>query len=419
LVRGARQVGKSFTIEKFCRENFRHPVVIDFELQPEYIQCFDQKDPSEILKQISILAKSDITAGESVLFLDEIQICPEAIESLRYFYEKKPDLHVIGAGSLLEFALEAKHFKMPVGRVSFLYMVPLSFMEFLDAIDETRAKQALADSSPENPLPKNIHERLLRHLKDYMLLGGMPAVVNEYIQTQKMQRCRDIQSDILESFRSDFGKYATKAEINYLQLVFDSLPLQVGKKFRYVTVDPNIKSAFLRNAVSLLEKAGVVHKIRKTSGGGFPLGASAVEKGYKIIFLDVGLLQNMCGLDADIIQASDVLAVYSGAVAEQFTGQELIAYSNNRKKDKLYYWERNAKNSNAEIDYVISKGSKISPIEVKSRAVGRLKSLLMFMEKYDIDLGYKVSQEPQGLYNKVESVPLYNIKSFYCPIRPT
>ena len=312
-----------------------------------------------------------------------------------------------------EFALETKGFKMPVGRVSFMYMTPLSFMEYLDAIGEGKAKQAVLESSVKTPVPEYIHNHLLRHVKDYMLLGGMPAVIHEYIQTKQMQKCRNIQSDILLSFQADFGKYATKAETAYLQKVFEAVPQQAGKKFKYAALDPHIKTAFLKNAVDLLEKAGIVHKIRRTSEAGIPLGANATEKGYKVIFMDVGLLQNMCGLDVDIMQAQDLLTVNSGAVAEQFTGQELMACASSRKNEKLFFWYRDAKNSSAEVDYLVSRGNKILPVEVKSGATGRLKSLFMFMEKYNVERGYKVSQEPQAIHNQVESVPLYAVGKLY------
>ena len=407
LIRGARQVGKSYTVSEFGQNEFENLVTINFEKKPQFEQCFDSLVPGEIIDKLGVMAKAEIVPGKSLLFLDEIQQCPAAITSLRYFYEEMPELHVIGAGSLLEFALAKSDFSMPVGRVQTLHMRPLSFAEFLLAMGEERARRRLETNLAE--MPGAMHEHLLPLLRQYMLLGGMPGVLSEYLTSKNIRRALAVQTLIAQSFRNDFGKYAGQGKHRHLQKAFMQLPKLVGQKIIYSHIDPDAQSRNIKEAILLLEQAGVAIRVKKTSGDAPPLEAMANEGYYKAIFLDIGLMQNLCGLEEEIPFTQDLLTINRGALAEQFVGQELLAYQENHKTPALYYWARDARNSKAEVDYLYQIGSKIIPVEVKAGRTGTLKSMRMFIEKYNSPLGIRVSQNPYGYDQHVFSIPLYGI----------
>lgn len=412
LVRGARQVGKSYSITKFGENEFDNLVVVNFEQTPQYITCFDTLEPKKIIETLSVLFKSDIIPGKTLLFLDEIQECPNAISSLRYFYEQMPELHVIGAGSLLEFAISQENFRMPVGRVQYLYMKPLSFLEFLDTIGENRTRKIIETSTWDNLPSPAIHEHLISLIKKYSIIGGMPAVVSDYASTNNLDKCFQIQTIINQTYRDDFGKYASKVKHKYLEKIFFAVPKMVGRKFKYSHVDNNMQSRDLKEALELLEKAGVVYRIKQTGGGGIPLEANASESHFKATFLDIGLMQNICGLSSDILLSPDenFIKVNEGSVAEQFTAQELLAYRDCYTTPKLYYWAREARNSSAEIDYIIPISSSAFPIEVKSGKTGTLRSMHIYLEKYHLSTGVRISQLYFNKTLPIVSLPFYAIK---------
>lgn len=409
LIRGARQVGKSYTIHVFGQKSFDDLVVINFEQRPEYRACFDSLDPKEITASISILAQKDFVPGRTLLFLDEIQECPRAITALRYFYEQMPHLHVIGAGSLLEFALASEGLRMPVGRIQYLYMPPLSFGEFLDAMGEHRSREFIQKApAAVNPA---VHEHLISWVKKYMVLGGMPAVVSEYISSGNLNKCQQIQTAILQTYRDDFGKYANRAKHKYLQKVFYAVPRLVSTKFKYSRVDADIQSRDLKEALELLEQAGIVHRVKRTSGAGLPLEAAVKDRHFKVVFLDVGLMQNICGSTGDLLLAEDLMKINAGAVAEQFVAQELLAYQDSYQKASLYYWAREARNSSAEVDYLVACGPRVVPVEVKSGKTGTLRSMHLFLEQYTAPVGVRISTLPFHNNLPILSIPFYAIAS--------
>jgi hypothetical protein len=409
LVRGARQVGKSFTIEKFGKEFFETYVTIDFDVYPQFATCFSGSlEPRDVCASISVLAGKEIIPGKTLLFLDEIQQCPRAIMALRYFYEKLPSLHVIGAGSLLEFALSAEEIRMPVGRVQYLYMYPLTFAEFLEATAEQQALMSISTLGELNqPYPDAIHQHLLTLLRVYLTIGGMPAVVREYRTSGNMLLCARVQAGITQTYRDDFGKYAGKATVSHLQKVFAAAPKMVGRKFNYSSVDNTVHSRELKGALELLEKAGVVYRVKQTAGSGLPLEAGASDRNFKVVFLDVGLMQNLCGLSGELLASSDILAVHAGAVAEQFVGQELRAHADPFLQPGLYYWAREARTSNAEVDYLVPFGSNVLPLEVKAGKSGALRSLHLFLQEYKAPIGIRVSQLNRQYESTLLSIPLY------------
>lgn len=407
IVRGARQVGKSFTIEKFGRENFKNIITINFELQPEFSNCFESLDPDKIISRLELMTEKNIRDKESLLFFDEIQNCPKALLSLRYFKEKRPSLNVIAAGSLLEFALKEENFSFPVGRVEFLYMRPLSFHEYLYNLGYHKLLNALENVTLVNPLDQQFHAHALKILREYMIIGGMPAIVNKYIETKSYLDAHKLQTSLLESYRNDFGKYASKAQFKYLQILFNKAPLLVGQSFKYVKVDPDARARELKIALEQLCWTGLINRVFQTNANGIPLHSEINEKKFKLIFLDIGLMQNANKIDPNIILGEDIWQVNEGALAEQLVGQELLSNGNYYENTTLYFWER--EEGTAEVDYVTQIGPRIVPIEVKAGKDGRLKSLKRFMDEKKIDLGIMISQSPLEKKGAVINIPFYLI----------
>ena len=405
LLRGARQVGKSYLVESFGKKYFRQVVTINFEFAPEYKKCFQTLKPQDICNAISLISQQNITPGDTLLFLDEIQDCPEAIQALRYFKEKMPELHIIGAGSLLELVLNQATYRMPVGRVSFLYLYPLSFKEFLTNYNP-EALNYLENATITNPIPEAVHDHLLTQLKLYLWLGGMPAVLNNYKTHQHLPTVQALQAGILETYEKDFGHYHTLANPIYLQQCFRQTPLLIGQQIKYNKIDPDLRSRELKQALGALEAAAVLHRIQATSAKGLPLDATINEKKFKLTFIDVGLVKRCNQLDTELLLSNDFTLLNQGALTEQLVGQELLAYAPAYEKAKLYFWARDERGT-AEVDYVIVNKGNIYPIEVKSGKLGRLKSLQQYMQEHTCPIGVRTSALPLSLSHNVLSVPLY------------
>jgi len=411
LLRGARQIGKTFTILEFGKKEFKNCVLLNFERNPEYKAIFKSLSPEEIIEKISIYVGVDIQQGTTLLFLDEIQDCPQAIMAMRYFYEEMPGLHIIGAGSFLEFSLVSENYRMPVGRVQYMYMYPLTFGEFLTAIGEANLENHISSVENLQNLPEELHNKLISLVRKYMIIGGMPEVVKEYVASKSILKCQKIQHSIIETYQDDFGKYAKTIQHKYLRKIFTAIPARIGDKVVYANIDKTVKSRDLKNAYDLLRTAGILYKVKRTTAG-IPFEANVKENFYKTIFLDIGLMHAMNGILTETIQEEDLTAVYKGAVAEQFVGQEIVALQNNDQKSLLYYWARESKNSNAEIDFLLQRGSKRIPIEVKSGKNGHLKSLHSFLDTFKMTKGVKISQAPFKSEGGLESVPFYGVKAF-------
>ncbi len=409
LLRGARQVGKTYLIEQLGKEHFESFLSVNFELDPRQIRAFDSLIPSEIIGRLELLNRTRIIPGKTLLFLDEIQACPQAIVALRYFKEKMPDLHVIGAGSLLEFVLHEEQFSFPVGRILPMHLRPMSFEEFLQNIGEEQSLEKIRKVSLKSPPEAFLHEHLMRLVRQYFLLGGMPATISSFLEQQSWVECKRVQGALLQTYRSDFGKYAKKSQHATLEKVFERAPGLIGKGVKYVFIDPDMRSRELKVAIQQLGWAGLLTKICATSGSGLPLQTQVKENQFKLLFLDIGLLQNANQVNPDSIFEQDLIQINQGALAEQFVGQELLAYADCYEDFKLYFWQREEKNSTAEVDYLAVIDSKIVPIEVKAGKTGRLKSIKQFMQEKKISLGVKVSAEPLGLDREILSIPFYLI----------
>lgn len=409
LIRGARQVGKSYLVEKFGKKHFKNVALANLDYQPELGQCFTSKDPKKVIQQLEVMLNESIQPGKTLLFIDEIQNEPNAILVLRYFKEKLPELHVIAAGSLLEFVLNENRITFPVGRVESLYLKPFSFLEFLEAIDEVKALQTALAVTLENPPPGVIHEKLNELFKTFLLVGGMPEVVKTYRDTRSLSASQKSQEVLLQTYRSDFGKYATRSQHKYLKLLFSKAPHLIAKPFKYSQVDREIKSREIKTALQQLEWAQLFHRIKWTSGSGIPLEAQSKEEKFKLLFLDIGLLQKATHIDPQTLLLNDFQQINSGSLAEQITGQELLSYRKAHEAPYLHYWQREARNSQAEVDFVIQHNMSILPIEVKAGSTGRLKSLQTFLTEKKQILGIRISTSALTLNKNVLSVPFYLI----------
>lgn len=380
ILRGARQVGKTWCVRELAQETGRQLVEINFERHPEYADLFAGNDPQEILTQLEIVLNLTISRENAVLFLDEIQAASEVIPKLRWFYEEMPELAVIAAGSLLEFALEEHDFSVPVGRVTYCFLGPMSFAEFLWACGEEKLAAALKKSAESMEISDVVHEKASRLFREYMIVGGMPAVVNAWVQSGQITACSHIQTDLLQTYRDDFNKYRKRISPELLRKTMESVVKQLGCRFMYSNVTTDDRQPNVKSALHMLELAGLCTKVRRTSANGLPLGAEADEKLFKTIFLDTGLALNLLGYrPADQEEWREILWANKGALAEQIVGQELIA-ARRPGETQLYYWQQSG-SGNGEIDYLIASDGRITPIEVKAGASGSMKALHGFMQK--------------------------------------
>lgn len=392
IIRGARQVGKSTLVRMFCQKNNLQLIELNFEQDQTLQTLFASNDPFKIMQSLEILQNVKIDTEKSVLFLDEIQANPAAILSLRYFFENFPQLAVIAAGSLLEFALEQYELSIPVGRIEYFFMGPMTFEEFLEAMEATQLLTYLQGYSLNDEIPQVIHEKALEYLRTYYLLGGMPEVIRVYRETKSLLEADKIKYSILNTYRDDFAKYQTRIDLSRLQEVFDKLGSTVGKKIKYVELLPHDRSTVTDRILTLFEHARIFYRTYHSSANNLPLKSEINRKYSKGILLDIGLYLTLQGLTmADIVQDKDLFFSCQGALAEQFIGQHLLYSQPGYMKPELYYWNREKPQSNAEVDFLIQQGNTLLPIEVKSGKTGTLKSLHVFMETKQRSLALRFS----------------------------
>lgn len=374
-MRGARQVGKTWLVEKFLAPEFDSFVKIDFEKRRDFHSIFSEDlDPVKIIQKLEILTQK-ITPGKTLLFFDEIQVCPRAIMALRYFYENMPKLHVIAAGSLLEFAFS--DISVPVGRVQYLKINPMTFYEYLIAIN----KNTMADYTLSSPIntSESIHDAIFKELKNYFLVGGMPECVKVYKESNSFLEVFEVQSELIQSFRDDFSKYTPRINPDCLDTVFLNTYKSVGEQIKYTRLDTAFSSQMNHKAFDLLIKSGLVHKILSCDPSGLPLSAKANAKRFKPAALDIGLMQKICQLPPEsVLTPENLLAIYQGKLAEQFVAQEILAWQDS----EIFYWAREARGSSAEVDLITTKDGKIYPVEIKSGKGGTLKSMHLSLDKY-------------------------------------
>lgn len=376
VVRGARQVGKTWLVEHFAAGRFESLVKIDLEKRRDlHVHFGDNLDPKAIVRHLELDSGTHIVGGRTLLFLDEIQACPRAILALRYFHDEMPELHVVAAGSLLDFALG--EISVPVGRIQYLHLYPMTFREYLLGVgNEVAAERAALDPSEAD---EETQHRLLAELKSYFFVGGMPECVNAFRDTGSMLEAFKVQSEILGSFRDDFAKYTPRVDGTCLDAVFLNAARQIGEQIKYTKLDEDHTGPTNSRAFEVLRKARVIHKIAACDPSGLPLAASAKGRRFKAAMIDIGLLQRLCQVPVDLeLRQDDLLAMYRGKLAEQFVAQELIA----SHASELFYWAREARGSSAEVDYLVVRDGRIVPVEVKSGPSGSLRSLRLMLDTY-------------------------------------
>ena len=409
LLRGARQIGKSSSVREFGKQ-FDFFLEINFDEKDNEIAktVFERySSPQKICDELSLIYNIPIVPKHTLLFLDEIQACIPGISSLRYFYENMPELHIIAAGSLLEFALEEVP-SFGVGRIRSMFMHPLSFDEYLRAMGFSALADRIKISSPENPLSEPAHQTALQHLIRFILIGGMPQVVATYAQTGRLYDCRQVLDDIVLTYYDDFAKYKKRVPVSRLRAAFSSIIEQTGRKFVYSAVSQTDNHEQIKQSIELLILAGIVYPVTHSAATGIPLAAQTNPKFRKFLIFDTGIMQRFLDLDISQILLGDTLEqINKGAIAELFAGLELIKSASPNNPQQLYYWQRETRGSQAEIDYVIRSGTGILPIEVKSGTKGAMQSLRIFMEEKNIQTGVRCSLENFGLLPGIRIYPLY------------
>ena len=405
IVRGARQVGKSHLVRMLANEAFEHLLEINLETDVDAPSLFGSRDPGKIVDLLEVRYGVPVKPGKTLLFLDEIQAAPSLLAVLRDFFEKMPDLHVVAAGSLLDFALEDHTFSMPVGRIEYMHLGPMSFEEFLLALGKDRLQEYLARFEPGNEVPVAIHEELLRLLREFLVVGGMPASVLAFAESGRIQECAAVQQSILSTYRDDFAKYGRRVDQHRLVKLFAKVPALVGGKFMYSQVDREETSRELGRALEMLCRARVLHKVRHSHANGIPLAAEADDRRFKTLFMDVGMLCRSLGLTVlDIEGALDITLVNAGAVCEQFVGQHLLHGGQLFEEPELLCWMRQKKQSSAEVDYVIAIGETVVPVEVKAGKTGSLKSLHVFLREKKRTFGLRFNADKPSLLDAETSL---------------
>ncbi len=431
VIRGARQVGKSTLVRNFAESHNLALVEINLERHKSLKKLFETNDVHEICRELEYITDKNIgTPRGKLLFLDEIQAVPEAIPCLRYFYEDLPDLAVISAGSLLEFALSKHNFSMPVGRIEYLFLGPMNFIEFLEAQNQHKLIDLIASFSWGKTLPKSAHDRLLVLLRDFLIIGGMPEAVSVFVNRKSLDDVIDVHLSIIETYQDDFAKYARDSQLSKIQTVFQYVPRAIGNKVKYSNIDPHSQAREIKTAIDLLVKAGVIIKVNHSNASGLPLGAGVNSKIYKLYFLDIGLVNTMCGTKHLSLETlHNVRFINEGNIAEQFVAQHLLYVGRLNSTPELCYWLREEKSRNAEVDFIIPMDSEIIPIEVKAGKSGTLKSLHQFISwknsqkalRFDLnmpgkqELEYTLPNNNVGNRNvkfNLFSLPLYMVNRY-------
>jgi len=413
MIRGARQVGKSSVVRYFSGQ-FSNFVEVNFEQDLEAKSIFESNlRPQSICEKLSVLYDKPIVPGKTLLFLDEIQSCIPAISALRFFYEQYPQLHVMAAGSLLEFAL-AELPSFGVGRVSSLYLYPFSYGEFIQAAGAELLRKAIAEANPHQPLDESIHAKALDLYKRFLIVGGMPKVVSSYLEGGDLLKCQRVIDNLISAYEDDFAKYKKRISPAFIRLVFRSVVEQNGQKFVYSKAMPDANHAQVKEALELLTMAGMILPITHSAANGIPLGAEINPKMRKFIVFDSGIFQRLMGLKlADVLLHNDFESINKGSIAELNVGLELVKSAPCYQRQSLYYWHREAKSSNAEVDYLIQQETNIVPIEVKAGTKGSMQSLNIFMDLKQSPIGIRVSQENFATYQNIEVYPLYAVANLH------
>jgi len=404
LLQGARQVGKTYLINEFGKNEYSNYIYLNFEQNPDLKTLFEGNiAPESIIDNIGLYTGQKIVATDTLIFFDEIQAVPEAITSLKYFNEQSPEYHIISAGSLLGVSV-GKTRSFPVGKVNFMKMYPVTFLEYLRAFgDELLAENLVNLEKPES-LPGLLHEKLLSHLKMYLYLGGMPEVLQSYIEEKNIALARKIQNDILEAYQRDFSKYTEKTQAIRTSELWQSIPYQLSKenkKFKYSDVRKKARASTFESTIEWLRNAGLIHLAYNISVPKIPLSGYTDHSKFKIYLLDTGLLGAVLNLSSDIIiKPNELFSEYNGAFIENYVAQELIAGGNR----DLFYW---TSKNDAEVDFILQLENEIYPLEVKGGMNKNIKSLRSYENKYSPKYIFRTSPRNFIKSDNFINVPLY------------
>lgn len=405
VLRGARQVGKTWLVEHFAREHIGAVATLNLERHPRAAELFADPSPQRNLAAIETLLGQRIEPGRCVLFLDEVQVAPQVLGRLRYFHEELPDLHVVAAGSLLDFALADPAHHTPVGRIEYLHLEPLAFDEFAAAVAGDPVVAALRNHQLEDRTPGPVHDKLLGLCREYSLVGGMPAVVDRYRQERSLVAVAPLLHALLQTLRDDFAKYAGRVPTQRLQKVFDGAARLVGRKFVYSQIDRDDRAAPLREALEALCRARVCHRVHCVHGNGLPFAAERHDREFKVMLLDTGLYLAALGVPLGSLSLADPLQVQAGALAEHLVGQLLRSTLPRHSGAELQYWSRSAHSATAELDYLTAVGTTVVPIEVKAGKPGSLRSLHRFVAEKRAPIAVRIHSEPPLLSEVTTSAP--------------
>lgn len=381
VIRGARQVGKSTLVRNFAADHGIDLVEINLERHRRLNDLFAAQKLKDICREIEVIADKSLSpGGKKLLFLDEIQATPAAIPCLRYFYEDMPELPVVSAGSLMEFVLARHSFEMPVGRIEYLFLGPVSFREYLMAHGMDRLLALIDGFAWNDTFPDTAHDKLMAALREFFIVGGMPEAVQKSVEGSDLGKVLDVHASICETYQDDFAKYARDSQVALLQTLFRFVPVNAGTKVKYAQIDPHRQARQVREAIDLLVKAGVLYRVTHSDASGMPLSAGAETGLFKLYFLDVGLLNFLCGtkhIAPETIRTMEF--VNKGNVAEQYVAQHLMYAGRANCAPELFYWLREGKTGNAEVDFLAADTQGVLPLEVKAGQSGALKSLHQFV----------------------------------------
>ncbi|VHO02624.1 AAA family ATPase [Candidatus Rhabdochlamydia sp. T3358] len=409
VLNGARQVGKTHSLKHFGRTSYKNTAYLNFEKDERLGQYFEGTlDPKQLIKILSIHTETEIEPHSTLLILDEIQECPKALNSLKYFCEEANEYHVVAAGSLLGVKTAGgKGF--PVGKVNFLRMYPLTFFEFLAALGQEKTRNFLEEYSIYEPIPNPMHEKLIQLLKLYFFIGGMPEAVAEYAKTEKLNVVREIQEEILNAYERDFAKHAPPHEIMKITTIWKQIHRQLAKenkKFIFAAIRKSARGRDYEEAIQWLLDAGLIHKSYLVESPKFPLSAYADNNIFKIFLADVGLLGAQSNLSPQTVIGGDLLFTeFKGALTENYVAQELIA----TKYKEPYYW---TSEGTAEVDFLIEEDHGIYPLEVKAGASQKKKSLLVYNQKYAPSKLIRATTMNVKHDGNIYNYPLYLISRF-------
>ena len=408
LLRGARQVGKSSAVRHLGTQ-FKYFAEVNFESAKSIATFFKgDLDVKLISSKISNYIQVPIIPGQTLLFLDEIQACPEAIMALRFFKEDYPELHVIAAGSLLEFALQSLP-TFGVGRIHSVFMYPMTFDEFLVAMDMGGLLAMRREATVTHPLDAPFHDKLVNLFRTYLMVGGMPEAVATWRETTDFLKCQQVHQDIILTYEDDFNKYGRRVNPELLRLTLHGVCHQIGQKLTFSRISEGYRSAQIREALNLLTLAGLVIPVVATSANGVPLDAESDEKRAKYLFLDSGLLLAILHLDGQlghdliklIMTATPQDLINKGSITEMVAGLEISRYKSPVMRPRLFYWEKTG-NSIAEIDYLSIRSMKVLPIEIKAGTQGGMKSLWIFMREKHLNNAVRCSLENFGSFDYID-----------------